>query len=69
MKKNLGNIDRVIRIILAIVFVTLSYTGIVTGILGTILLIVATVFVLTSFVSFCPLYAVLGFNTCPAKSA
>lgn len=67
MKKNMGNVDRVIRILLAIVFVSLYYTGTVTGLLGIALIVLSTVFVLTSFVSFCPIYALVGLNTCPSK--
>ncbi len=67
MKKNMGNVDRVIRILLAILFVSLYYTGVLTGWLGIGLVILAAVFVLTSFVSFCPIYAMVGIDSCPAK--
>lgn len=67
MKKNMGNADRVIRIILALVFVSLYYTGTIQGTLGLVLVILSGVFLLTSFVSFCPLYAIVGLNTCPTK--
>lgn len=67
MKKNMGNADRVIRIILAIVFASLYLTNTITGTLGLVLMIFSAVFLLTSFVSFCPLYAIVGLNTCPAK--
>lgn len=67
MKKNMGNADRVIRIILAIVFVSLYYTGTLTGTLGITLVVLSVVFLLTSLVSFCPLYAIVGLNTCPTK--
>jgi len=67
MKKNMGNADRVIRIILALVFASLYFTGTIPGTLGLVLVILAGVFVATSFVSFCPLYAIVGLNTCPAK--
>jgi len=63
MKKNMGTIDKVIRILIAIVFVALYFTNVVTGLWGIILLILAAVFVLTSFVSFCPLYLPFGINT------
>ena len=64
MKKNMGNADRIIRITSAIVFGILYFTGTITGALGIILLIFGAVFLLTSFVGFCPLYALLGMNTC-----
>jgi hypothetical protein len=55
MKKNMGLTDRIIRILLAVVFSILYFTGTVSGILGVILLIFGSVFILTSCVSFCPL--------------
>jgi len=69
MKKNMGNADRVIRIILALVFATLYFTGTITGTLGVILVVLGLVFVLTSLVSFCPLYTIVGANTCSTKKA
>jgi hypothetical protein len=63
MKKNIGSIDKIIRFIVAAVLVILYFTHVVTGTLGIILLVVAGVFVLTSLVSFCPLYPILGMNT------
>ena len=68
MKKNMGMADRVIRAIVAIVIGILYYTGIIPGTLGIVLLVLACVFLLTSFISFCPLYIPLGFNTCPHKN-
>lgn len=67
MKKNMGSADRIIRLILAAVMVGLYFGGMVTGTLGIVLLVLAGVFVLTSFVSFCPLYTILGLSTCPVK--
>ena len=67
MKKNMRNADRMIRILLAAVFAVLYFTGTVTGTFGIVLLVLGAVFVLTSLVSFCPLYTLLGLNTCPAK--
>lgn len=67
MKKNMGAADRIIRILLAAVFAVLYFTGTVTGTFGIILLILGGVFLLTSLVSFCPLYTLVGLNTCPAK--
>jgi hypothetical protein len=69
MKKNMGNADRIIRVILAVVFGVLYSTGTVTGTLGLVLVVLAAVFVLTSLVSFCPLYALVGLSTCPTKTA
>ncbi|MEJ2585262.1 MAG: DUF2892 domain-containing protein, partial [Robiginitalea sp.] len=61
--------DRVIRFIIAAVIGVLYYTGTISGTLGTVLLVLAAVFVLTSFVSFCPLYAPFGISTCPNKNS
>ena len=67
MSKNMGNIDRAVRIIVALAFAGLYFGGIITGTLGIVLVAIGAVFVLTSLVSFCPLYTLLGINTCPAK--
>lgn len=67
MKKNMGNVDRIVRVILAAVFAVLYFTNTVTGTLGIILLILGGVFLATSVVSFCPLYTLVGLNTCPSK--
>ncbi len=67
MKKNMGGTDRIIRIILALVVVALYYFKVIEGTLAYVLLAVAGVFLLTSFVSFCPLYTLLGMNTCKLK--
>ncbi|MBO9205254.1 MULTISPECIES: YgaP family membrane protein [Niastella] len=67
MKKNMGTTDRIIRILLTAVFAYLYFAGIVTGTVGLILVILGGVFVLTSLVSFCPLYTLFGLNTCPVK--
>lgn len=61
--KNMGLIDRVIRILAAVIFGYLYFSGIVTGVLGIILLVLGIVFVLTSLVSFCPLYLPFKFST------
>jgi hypothetical protein len=68
MKKNMGTSDRVIRIILAIIVITLYATDKITGILGIVLMVLAGVFVLTSFIRFCPLYAPFGISTCKLNS-
>jgi hypothetical protein len=65
MKKNMGNIDKIVRILIAVVIAALFFTHVITGIFGIILLVLAGVFVLTSLISFCPLYTLVGINTCP----
>lgn len=55
--------DRMIRMIIAIVFVGLCFGGVVTGVAGNVLLVLGVVFVLTSLVSFCSLYLPFGIST------
>lgn len=69
MKKNMGNTDRVIRILLALVFGALYFTNTVTGTAGLVLVILGAVFILTSLISFCPLYTIFGINTCGIKKS
>lgn len=64
MPRNMGNADRTLRVIAALVLAVLAYTGTVTGTLALVAWIVAAVFVATSVVSFCPLYRLVGMNTC-----
>lgn len=68
MKKNMGNTDRIIRVIAAIVFSVLYFTGTVTGTPGLVLVVLGAIFLATSFISFCPLYTLVGVNTCEKKS-
>lgn len=63
MKRNMSNVDRVIRVIVAAIFAYLYFAGIVTGALGIILLVLGAVFLLTSIVAFCPLYTLFKFST------
>lgn len=67
MKKNMGLADRVIRILVAVVIAVLYFTNVISGTLGIVLLIVGGVFLLTSFVSVCPLYLPFGLSTCARK--
>lgn len=63
MKRNLSNTDRIIRLVIAALFAYLYFSGIVTGLLGVVLLVLGGVFVLTAIVAFCPLYAPFKFST------
>jgi hypothetical protein len=63
MKKNMGVIDRVVRILIAVVVVVLFFTHVISGILAIILLILAGIFVITSLIGFCPLYFLFGLST------
>ncbi|HLO80548.1 MAG TPA: DUF2892 domain-containing protein [Chitinophagaceae bacterium] len=65
MTKNLGSIDRIARAILAVVLAGLYFTGVTTGTLGLILAILGGIFLATSLISWCPIYAALGIKTCP----
>ncbi len=67
MKKNMGNADRILRILLSVVFLALYFGGITEGTLGIVLIAFAAIFTLTSLISFCPLYTLVGLSTCPAK--
>lgn len=67
MKANMGGIDRTIRIIVAALAIILYFTNVLTGTLGIVALVAAGIFLVTSLISFCPLYAIFGFNTCPVK--
>lgn len=65
MKKNMGSTDKTIRLILAALFAVLFFTKVVTGVLGFVLLALGAIFVLTSLVGYCPIYSLVGLNTCP----
>ena len=68
MKKNMGTTDKAIRVLIAAVIAILYFTNTIGGTLGIVLLVLAGVFLLTSFISFCPLYAPFGINTCKTKN-
>jgi multisubunit Na+/H+ antiporter MnhG subunit len=63
MKSNIGTTDKTIRVILAVLAAVLYFTGLVKGVLGIIILIIAVLLLLTSLISFCPLYFPFGWNT------
>jgi len=63
MKKNMGTIDRIIRILLASVVIILYITGSITGFAAIILGILAIVFIITSMIGFCPLYMPFKIST------
>lgn len=67
MKKNMGTIDKVIRILLALTFIYLYANELITGTFGLILMFVTLFFNVSSIVGYCPLYAALGINTCPTN--
>jgi len=63
MKRNLSNLDRIVRVVLAALFAYLYFGGIVTGALGIVLVLLAVVFLFTAIIAFCPLYAPFKFST------
>jgi hypothetical protein len=67
MQKNVGPVDKVIRLSIAAVIVILYYTEVVSGVFGLILLGVGGISILTGFMKFCGLYRLLGISTCPKK--
>jgi hypothetical protein len=68
MKTNVGKTDKIIRIVIAILFGVLYFTGTVSGTVGLVLLVLGGVFVLTAGLGFCPLYTLFGMNTCKSKN-
>ena len=67
MKKNMGSADRVIRFLIAALIGVLYFTEVISGTFGLVLLILAVIFLITSFISFCPLYWPFGISTCKKK--
>ena len=65
MTTNMGKADRAIRIVIAAIIAVLYFTGVISGTLGIVLLVIAGIFLLTSLVGFCGLYKLFGINTCP----
>jgi hypothetical protein len=63
MKLNMGTIDRVIRFIIAIIIGALYLTGVLSGTVALILETIAVIFLLTSFIGWCPVYALFGLST------
>ena len=64
LKKNMGTVDRVIRVLLAVAVAVLYFTGVLSGLVAIILGILAVIFVVTSLVGVCPLYMPFGIKTC-----
>ncbi|MGO9145719.1 MAG: DUF2892 domain-containing protein [Desulfomonilia bacterium] len=63
MTKNMGTADKAIRLLLVIVVAVLYLTGAITGVAAIVLGIIAAIFIITSLISFCPLYALLKIST------
>jgi len=67
MKKNMDSTDKIIRIAIAALIAVLYFTNVISGTVALVLGVLAIVFVLTSLISFCPLYTLFGINTCKTK--
>ena len=67
MKKNMGTLDKIIRVVVALVAAALVYYEVVGGVTSYILLVVTAIFLLTSLIGFCPLYGIFGLNTCSVR--
>ncbi|NQV72256.1 DUF2892 domain-containing protein [bacterium] len=67
MKKNMGSMDRIVRVVVAIVLAALYFTNVLTGTLATVAVAVAVIFLLTSAVGTCGLYIPFGVSTCETK--
>ncbi len=63
MKKNMGSVDKAVRILAAVAISVLYFTKIISGTLAIILLVIAGIFILTSFMGSCPLYLPFGIST------
>ncbi|MFH4967421.1 DUF2892 domain-containing protein [Gaetbulibacter sp. M240] len=63
MKKNMGVADKAIRVLIAIVIAALYYFNVIEGTLAYVLMALALIFLITSFISFCPLYKPFGIST------
>jgi len=67
MKKNMGIMDKGVRITVAVIIALLYYFNVIEGTLAYILMALAVVFLVTSFINFCPLYTPFGISTCKTK--
>ena len=67
MVKNMGKTDKLIRMVVALVIASLYYFGYISGSLALVLLAIGVVLALTSVLNFCPLYKLVGINTCEVK--
>lgn len=64
MRHNMGKADRLIRLLVAVVLTSLFFADVLNGIWGYLAIGISVIFAATSFIGFCPLYTLVGFNTC-----
>jgi hypothetical protein len=69
MIKNVGSVDKALRILLAVIVAVLIITKVLTGAAAIILAIVAGMFLITSLLGFCGLYSLIGINTCKTRKS
>ncbi len=67
MVKNIGQTDKIIRIIAGVILISLDLFEVVTGSFSWVLSVVAIILIATALLNFCPLYKVLGKSTCEVK--
>ena len=67
MNKNMGALDKSLRVLTAIIIAILYFLNIIDGTIAYILMIIAIIFLITSFINFCPIYSLIGINTCRKK--
>ena len=63
MKKNMGSTDKVVRILIAVIIAALYFANYISGTLAIVLLAISAIFIITSFIGFCPLYNPFGIST------
>ena len=68
MEKNVGNRDKLIRVVIAFVIAIMGLTGVIDGTIETVLLVVAVLLAITGLFNFCPVYKLLGMNTCKVRT-
>jgi hypothetical protein len=67
MKKNMGNVDKIVRLAIAALVIILFSTNVLSGTIGIVLVALSAVFVMTSLIGFCPLYKIVGLSTCSVE--
>jgi len=67
MKKNMGPVDRILRSIVALTLIALYILDIITGTIGIVVVVFASIMLLSSIIGNCPPYSLMGFNTCKKK--
>jgi hypothetical protein len=69
MKKNIGKIDKIVRMVAALILLALYFSDSLQGSIGGFMVVLAIILIATVIVSFCPIYALVGLNTCTRKTS